>query len=400
MKINLIGSDIMRVKYIFFIFFSMILILSSSVLASGLEIQGGISSQLEVGLNEDAEIEEFDNQLTLELSHYNSNSGLFKGSFKYNSSIDEIELTELYSELYFPSVDLTIGKQRIAWGKADGINPTDYFNPEDFTDPFAEENKINIAALRAKKYYQDWVFDLVWSPIFEANKLPQPDSRWYPEGESELMPGYSQVLKETIEPERTLKNSQIGLRISRWSGSIDASLSYYYGWRKDPTIYTTVDESNNQIIIQPEYNRLQGIGADFAKPIGKYVLRGEAAYFITADEDIKNDYFEYVLGVDFNVTDDLYINTQFFGDKEKEIDPQNGITLAVEYSINEFNQIELNTIYRFEGEEIVINPVYSNDIMDGVNLSLGAYLFDGNKAGGFEQFVDKDYMYIELNRAF
>lgn len=390
----------MRIKYLSLIFFSIILVLSTTALANGLEIQGEFKSRLEVNLDEEAEIPDLINMLALELSHYSSNSGLFKGAFKYDSDSNEINFTDLYSEIYFPSIDLIVGKQRIAWGKVDGINPTDYFNPEDLSDPFAEENKINIPAVRVKNYYQDWVFDFVWSPDVEGNKLPQPGDRWYPETGLELTPGFSQVLKETIKPERTIDNSQLGLRISRWSGNIDASLSYYYGWRKDPTIYTTVDEINNQIIIQPEYNRVQGIGADFAKTFGKYVLRGETAYFVTVDKDLKEDYFQYVLGVDFNANDDLYINTQFFGEKEKKKDPQNGITLIVEYSINEFNQLELNTIYRFEGEEIIINPVYSNDLMDSVSLSIGAYLIDGNEEGDFGQFAEKDYMYLELSKTF
>lgn len=382
------------------ILISLFILLSVNILADELLIHGELKSQLELNLDEELLIEEANNVLKLELSHYNSNSGLFKGAFKYESNKNTVDLTELYSELYFANTDLIIGKQRISWGKGDGMNPTDYFNPEDLSDPFQGDNRINIPAVRVKRYYQDWEFDLVWTPIFRGNKLPQPGDRWYLEPDFKLPPGYSLIMKDLLEPERKLDNSQLGFRAVRWSADIDMSFSYYYGWRKDYTIYTSIDKSNSQIILEAKYNRLQGIGADFSKPCGKYVFRGETAYFKTVDEDIKEDYIQYVLGVDFNVVDNLYINTSFFGEKEKDQGSENGITLLLEYSLDDYSKLELNTIYMLKNEEMIINPVYQNDIMDSVSLSIGAYLLNGSDGGDIGQFTDKDYMYIEFAKVF
>lgn len=390
----------MKIRNTLTLVLAILLLSSLPILAGTLEFQGEFKSSLDVQMDNDSEIPAVDNKFILEISNYSPNSGLFKETLKYDSRTNNLDISELYSELYFTSTDLTIGKQRISWGKADGINPTDYFNPEDLTNPFSDDNKINIPAVRAKHYHQDWVFDLVWSPVFKGNRLPEPGDRWYPENSQGLPEGFSTEL-QAPHPQSSLENSQLGLRISRWSAFIDASVSYYYGWRKEPTVYDkTPMMSENKILLHGKYHRLQGIGADFAKTFGKYVFRGETVYFLTAAEDLKENYLQYVLGVDFNATDDLYINTQVFGEKEEEQGPQTGITLSTEYSINEFNHLKLNGLYLFENDEVVINPVYSNNLMDGVTLSIGTYLFNGNKAGDIGQFSDSDYTYIEVTRAF
>src|SRR5262245_26987442 len=45
------------------------------------------------------------------------------------------DLLEGYLTVHFDRADLKIGKQIVAWGRADGINPTDNLTPRDYTVP-------------------------------------------------------------------------------------------------------------------------------------------------------------------------------------------------------------------------------------------------------------------------
>jgi hypothetical protein len=55
------------------------------------------------------------------------------------SGLDQLVWDRAYLKIYFPLADLTLGKQRIAWGAGYLWNPTDVFNP--FTLSFAVEEE-------------------------------------------------------------------------------------------------------------------------------------------------------------------------------------------------------------------------------------------------------------------
>lgn len=48
----------------------------------------------------------------------------------------QVELEESWLDLFLPSVDVRIGKQKFAWGKLDTFQPTDVLNPRRYNDPF------------------------------------------------------------------------------------------------------------------------------------------------------------------------------------------------------------------------------------------------------------------------
>ncbi len=80
----------------------------------------------------------------------------------------EIYLDEAYihtKNFILPGFDFVVGKQRIAWGKADKINPTDILNPVDLSKMTDLAKKIPSFALNMKYYlpfYPDAGIQLVW----------------------------------------------------------------------------------------------------------------------------------------------------------------------------------------------------------------------------------------------
>lgn len=101
------------------------------------------------------------------------------------------EASEAYADLHLERADLRIGIQKLAWGKLDGIPPTDIVNPRDFHDPIvqdAEERKIGIPAI-VGTYFLPAVprlalaelrAALVYVPLAVPPRLPLLEERWFP----------------------------------------------------------------------------------------------------------------------------------------------------------------------------------------------------------------------------
>src|SRR5262249_9654835 len=50
-----------------------------------------------------------------------------------------LEVSEAYTELRLEHADVLAGIQKVAWGRLDGLPPTDVVNPLDYHDPFVRE---------------------------------------------------------------------------------------------------------------------------------------------------------------------------------------------------------------------------------------------------------------------
>ena len=88
-------------------------------------------------------------------------------------------LLEGYVTAHFTKADLRIGKQIVAWGRADGINPTDNLTPHDFTVllPFEEDQRFGTVALKLDVAVStELMFTFFTTPFFEPAKIPWPSS--------------------------------------------------------------------------------------------------------------------------------------------------------------------------------------------------------------------------------
>ena len=54
----------------------------------------------------------------------------FRKGNEFNEYVSELNLREAFVNTYVGSFDFSIGHQIIAWGRADGINPTDNISPK------------------------------------------------------------------------------------------------------------------------------------------------------------------------------------------------------------------------------------------------------------------------------
>ncbi len=255
--------------------------------------------------------------------------GLMNLSDTFQNISPFVEIEEGYLDLFLPSLDVRLGKQKFAWGKLDTFQPTDVVNPKRYTDPFVIEEqdaKIGVPALRASYFVPDLGprfpteanLTLVWVPVPVPARFPLTDERWFPSAinlaselhvpgsvfESSSLPRLSDLTvrttlaTENARPPQQLDEGAVGLRLSGLSGRTDWALYYYDGSETQPAFAfkTSVRASNPagfgtclvvgpgpcdlnaNAVLRPIFGRIRLGGGDAAIELGGFTARIEAAY--------------------------------------------------------------------------------------------------------------------------
>lgn len=216
----------------------------------------------------------------------------------------DLLVREAYLAWAFAAADLRIGRQIVAWGRADGVNPTDNLTPRDYTAllPFEDEQRRGTGALVLDGYFSDNLTgSLFVSPLFEPNDVPLPDTARF--GEDVPGPGWSAT--------------EFAVKLNRAGGRVDWSLSYFHGYNPMPTFaFDRFDGPLPVFVLQ--YDRVRVWGADMAFNVGAYGFRGEIAYSDPRRGDgpvpfeLRRNLY-YVIGGDRTFGGNLSVNLQFFG---------------------------------------------------------------------------------------
>ncbi len=206
-------------------------------------------------------------------------------------------LIEGFALLRSERADLRLGKQIVAWGRADGINPTDNLTPRDYTLllPFEEDQRLGTVGARLDfAASQEHMLSLFATPWFEPSRIPLPRNASF--------------------SERRPPDGQIGLRLNRVGEGLDWSVSYFRGNSLLPTLRAPTPGAGDGV---KTYDRIWVLGADFARNFGRFGFRGEVAYLRSEDPEgrdpfTKNPQVYCVLGVDRTFLDNLNLNVQVF----------------------------------------------------------------------------------------
>ncbi len=236
--------------------------------------------------------------------------------YQYPDRDVELDLREVYLDIYFNSVDLRIGKQQIIWGKADGVFITDIVSPKDLSEFLLrdfDEIRVGITALKGNYYLGDNTFEIVWIPTFIPTDMPEDGSIWFPTMEFPIFPIFDYSKKEIAS---NLRNSETLIKYSALTSAVDFEIMAGYLWDDDPTLHQTriFNPSSYELdtlIITPEHHRLELAGGSFSTTRGGFVIRGEGAYYggkrfnsedlNLPDGVIKKNYLHYLMGLDYTL---------------------------------------------------------------------------------------------------
>ena len=380
--------------------FSIICLFCAAMFADGVEFSGEISTTWGVfapWTNEDTagDFSLGDTKFTGKVdAWYGNSSALAEGSVSY----DAFSLGELWVDYTESFWGVRIGRQKAAWGKADGIDITNVLCPSDkssFSAMIGDDSKLAVDAIRLSLSGNSFTADAWWIPFFTPTVMDYP----IPAMNTTLH--LPVTINQFAKPELAIWNGEYGLKLSGYFSVMDLSLYGFYGWDDNPIINYGVtfgeplDPTNpatalpNGIIVNGEYKRMAMVGTDAAVPIGPTVLRLEAAFFPqrhfqkTAGASLKRNQILALAGLDWmpsgwTLTAQYYCD-YVFGDLDTldRIDAfQHGATLSISKSlVNETLELSFAGLIGLNDYDSMLSPSIKYSLSDQISLGTTAYIF-------------------------
>jgi len=330
----------------------------------------------------------------------------------------ELDLREFYYERSLGDWYLTLGKQQVVWGKSDGLKVLDVVNPQSFREFILEDfdqSRIPLWIVNGEYAYtdqsgNDWTLQLLWIPDQTYHALPKPGAT-YAFTSPRLVPkapsGIVTQLNDPQRPDRIIRDSDVGLRLTGFVGGWDLSLNYLYQYYNQPVLHQKLNPGGI-VTITPRYHRTHVFGGTFSRAFGDWVARGELGYFSNRyflTENLHDDdgiaqsaELSYVLGIDWSGMTDTFISAQLF--QSRLTNDQTGFTrpevdtsftfLARRMFWNDTLTTEVLWIVNTHDGDGLIRPKLSYDLDDNLEVWLGLDVFYGNHQGLFGQFADND----------
>ena len=221
-------------------------------------------------------------------------------------------LNEAYYRYSGEIWDISVGRQVIAWGQADGFKLTDVLSARDSSEFIAfsgDDARLPSDSIRLRFFHDLFTFEAVAVPFFTPNKLPRfgfedgaknglyyidtPDSYKTPFGSVPIR--YTKT--ESTKP-KMFTDTEAAARFSFFLPGIDFSVSGFYGWDKNPRYAKSGyakkgvlnskyphDKDLNPYVpkelhtnLNEEYYRIGMAGIDAAIPAGDVTIRLETAW--------------------------------------------------------------------------------------------------------------------------
>lgn len=328
----------------------------------------------------------------------------FRSGMEFDENLNEIDLREAFVSAYLGRFDVILGQQIVAWGRADGFNPTDNISPKNILvrSPNEDDRRLGHFLVRSFFNLHPLRFEAIWIPSYAESVLPT-DVIPFPTGITICEPDY---------PDAKLKNSAFALKANLEFADLDGSLSYFNGYNPLPGIAVGAIGISGVTLI-PEAYRLHVLGADFSTVVlNNTGLRGEFTYRIPyanweESVHVPNPDLQYTVGMDREIFTDFTIILQYVGryvfDFSMLTEPENPADLPayevalknrmISYQTDEISHavsfrpawslmyetltLEALGLYNITTEEIFIRPKISYDIADALTLILGGDIYSG-----------------------
>lgn len=327
----------------------------------------------------------------------------------------EIELREGYVDFSSSMWDMRLGRQVITWGLGDLIFVNCVF-PKDYEAFFSgrpmEYLKKGVDGLKVGIYPSFASAELVIVPFFEPNNFPDP-KRFHM---FDLMPSVAN--RNEKEPAATLGNTEIAFRVYRDVAGFDASLYFYRGFFRQPSMSMT-----SPSIIDLFYPELSVYGASLQGRALNGVLSLEAGYYDSrkdrngTDAMIPNSHSRYLIGYQRQMWEDFTIGLQYYGEymhdySEYEKNLPSGFPQEKRYHdlvsarltqflIHQTLKLSFFVFYNPSYKDYLLNPEVKYNFTDSVWAAVGANIFGGGeKWNQFGQLDKNDNIYLQLRYEF
>lgn len=337
-------------------------------------------------------------------------------SLKPRGDSGAVVLREAYFEIGHGDIDLRVGKQIIAWGRADEINPTDNLTPRDYTllTPETSDQRLGLLAVKATGHVGQVSVTAILMPGFRPSVFPLATS-----------PGV------VFTAEDANNDIQHAFKIERTGGAVDSSVSYYSGRDLNPdfAIGSAGPAGLNLILRAP---RVKVVGFDAAAAIGRLNVRTEVAYTMPVapggnDPLVKKSHLYVVIGGDVDAWPGTNVNLQYivrhvdgYRDPRSIVDPslravaiqqavfasqldrfQHGVSLRLARRwLDDTLQAEILGVVSLTTRDFVVRPKLVYAISDHWKGTLGVDIFRGGTDTYFGRLRKLSSAYAELKFGF
>lgn len=347
----------------------------------------------------------------------------------------ELEITEAYIEhdnFLIDKLDVKIGKQRIAWGAADQINPTDNLNPLNLEDPTDFKQRLAVNALKFTYYAGPVTVTGVYIPYFAPSLIPVSLSEpLFVNALQEGLPAGAAVqsVSDSVSlPAATPENSEEAVKVAWTLFDYDMSVSYFNGRDNLPVATRAVLAPAGLGVFNAAldlcYVHEQVFGFDFSGAIGPVGVWGEAAAFMpdktetiatlgplalgTATVYDGSPYYKYTVGADYTFPGGWYANLQFAHGFliERANTLRNYLTCQIDKNLLDevlkitlkggldVTDIQDGQVGYMPDLEITYKP------LDSAEITVGALIIDGQPGTTLGEFKDLDEAYLKLKYMF
>lgn len=338
----------------------------------------------------------------------------------------DYELRELVLETRVGRTHLTLGKQQVVWGQADGLKVLDLVDPQDFRefilDDF-DESRVPLWTVNLERRVGPVDVQVLWVPDPSFHEIPGPDAVFAftaPRFLPPRVPGFAPALAEVERPRRLLADSDAGVRVTSFLGGWDLGLSYLYQYDDRPVFEgeRTVTALGPTVVFTPGYERTHVVGGTFSNAFGNLTVRGELLYrsdrFLSTEDPRETDAvvsmpeLGAVLGFDWYGLEDTLLSLQVFQSWLLS-DPAGLLRDRVDTTLTFLVRRELwNQRLRLEGIWIhgwndadgLLRPKVSYQLANALWAWVGFDVFYGRSEGVFGEFDGRDRFVMGMQWGF
>ncbi|MGE5624238.1 MAG: hypothetical protein ACM3ZT_01680 [Bacillota bacterium] len=227
----------------------------------------------------------------------------------------------------------------------------------------------------------------------------------------------------------TDSSRQFAARVEIIREDIEGSLSYFDGYDVMPSEAEFSSGDAEPLLLS--HDRLRIVGADFAKPLGRFILRGESAYTAAPDPRpesvfaLRPQWYSVISGERI-FGDYLDLEIQFYYRKvhgsplarnlsptdqpvaqdlavvEGQYDPiDRGFTARVaDQWLNETVEASVSLVFSTVRKGIEVKPVLQYRLADDWTLTAGAAIAGGDNLSQYGILKANNAVYLELRRGF
>ncbi len=338
----------------------------------------------------------------------------------------ELELRELYLQGTIGDTFLTLGKQQIVWGKADGLKVLDIVNPQSFREFILDDfdsSRIPLWTTNIERTVADWDLQFIWIPDQTYHALPKQNAS-YALTSPELVPiapeGVKVNLEKARKPNNILLDSDVGLRAATFWNGWDITFNYLYQYNNLAVLRQNLSLASGKpvVTITPEYERTHVFGGTFSNAYADWVVRGEVGYFtdhyfiaknsLQNQGVVKSPELHYVLGLDWNAPWDILVSGQLIqswvikdADKTTRDKVDTTLTGLIRRNFKYDTLIaEVLVIANTNNGDGIIRPKISYEWLDNVKTWLDMDIFYGDSKGVFGQYGDNDRVVVGIEISF